>query len=313
MERRSDGPGERATVAVVGSLNLDIVVPVPRHPAPGETVLGGDHFRNPGGKGANQAVAAARLGQPTAMVGRVGDDDAGRALLASLRANAVETSRVMVTRGVPTGIALISVDERGENAIVVSPGANLRVSADDVEAAGELLRAAAVTLLQLEIPMEAVLAAARAAEGTVVLNPAPAPTQPLPDELLAEVDVLVPNLNELASLAGAPVPAGVEETALLAAQIRSPRSVVVTLGSDGALVIEEGRTTHVPAVAVEPVDTTAAGDAFCGALADALARGLLLEEGARWAVRAAAVACTRAGAQASLPSRAEVEALASGA
>jgi ribokinase len=258
-------------------------------------------------------VAAARLGQPTAMVGRVGDDDAGRALLASLRANAVETSRVMVTRGVPTGIALISVDERGENAIVVSPGANLRVSADDVEAAGELLRAAAVTLLQLEIPMEAVLAAARAAEGTVVLNPAPAPTQPLPDELLAEVDVLVPNLNELASLAGAPVPAGVEETALLAAQIRSPRSVVVTLGSDGALVIEEGRTTHVPAVAVEPVDTTAAGDAFCGALADALARGLLLEEGARWAVRAAAVACTRAGAQASLPSRAEVEALASGA
>jgi ribokinase len=295
-------------VAVVGSLNLDMVVPVPRHPSPGETVLGGDVFRNPGGKGANQAVAAARLGQPTAMIGRVGRDQEGATLIEALEAAEVDASRVVRTPGAATGMALITVDQRGENAIVVSPGANSRVTPQDVDSAQEILGSARVLLLQLEIPLEAVAAAARAASGTIVLNPAPA--RPLPRSLLESVDVLVPNRSELAVLAGAAAePVDDDQVAQLAARIHGPKAMVVTLGAAGALVVEGGRTDRVPAIPVEPVDTTAAGDAFCGALADALVRGQPLGEAARWAVRAAAVACTRAGAQASLPSRDEIDRL----
>ena len=293
-------------VAVVGSLNLDLVVRVARLPGPGETVTGDDVFRNPGGKGANQAVAAARLGRRVAMVGRVGDDDAGRELLGSLEADAVDTSQVRVVAGVPSGIALITVSEDGENQIVVSPGANARLTPDDVGQAGAALRAAAVTLLQLEVPLEAVAAAARAAGGTVVLNPAP--VRDLPEELLAEVDVLVPNRVELAQLAGGAEPGTVAEATRLAGRLPA-RAVVVTLGADGCLVVEGGDATHVPAVAVRAVDTTAAGDAFCGGLADALAGGATLEDAARRAVRVAAAACLRPGAQASLPTPGELQAL----
>lgn len=302
-----DGPRPRASVVVVGSLNLDIVVPVPRHPAPGETVLGGNHLRNPGGKGANQAVAAARLGQRVAMVGRVGDDDAGRTLLAALRGDGVETSRVIVSEEAPTGLALITVSGDGENAIVVSPGANARVGPEDVEAAAGLLREAKATLLQLEIPLAAVAAAARAAGGMVILNPAPA--QALPTDLLEAVAVLVPNRSELALLAGAGTPRTPEAAAELALAVEGPEAIVVTLGAEGAVVVADGHARHVPAPAVEPVDTTAAGDSFCGALADALVRGADLEEAARFAVRAAALSTLRMGAQASLPSRSEVEAV----
>jgi ribokinase len=293
-------------VAVVGSLNLDLVVRVPRLPGPGETVAGGDVFRNPGGKGANQAVAAARLGRAVAMVGCVGDDPAGRELLGSLQADGVDTAWVRVVGDVPSGAAFITVNPDGENQIVVSPGANARVTAEDVGAAGAPLRAAAVTLLQLEVPLEAVAAAAWAAGGRVVLNPAP--VQALPEGLLGEVDVLVPNRVELAQLAGAPAPGTVEEAAGLAGGLPA-RAVVVTLGADGTLVVQDGRTSHVPAVPVRPVDTTAAGDAFCGGLADALAGGATLEDAARWAVRVAAAACMREGAQASLPTPGEVKAL----
>jgi ribokinase len=293
-------------VVVVGSLNLDLVVRVDRLPGPGETVSGTDVFRNPGGKGANQAVAAARLGRGVAMVGCVGDDAAGRELLASLEADTVDTSHVRVVGGVPSGAAFITVREDGENHIVLSPGANARLSPEDVAAAGAVLRAAPVTLLQLEVPPGAVAAAVAAAGGTVVLNPAP--VRALPDELLGEVDVLVPNRVELAQLAGAPVPAAVEEAAGLAGRLPA-RAVVVTLGADGALVVERGGASHVPAVPVRAVDTTAAGDAFCGGLADALAGGAGLQDATRWAVRVAAAACTREGAQASLPTRDEVRAL----
>jgi ribokinase len=295
-------------VAVVGSLNLDLVVRVPRLPGPGETVTGDDLFRNPGGKGANQAVAAARLGRRVAMVGCVGDDDAGRELLGSLEAGAVDTSRVRVVAGVPSGTALITVGEDGENQIVVSPGANARLAPDDVAAAGAALGGAAVTLLQLEVPLEAVTAAARAAGGKVVLNPAP--VRSLPDGLLERVDVLVdvlvPNRVELAQLAAGPVPETVEEAARLAGRL-PVGAVVVTLGADGALVVEGGEARHVPAVPVRAVDTTAAGDAFCGGLADALAAGAALGDAARRAVRVAAAACLRPGAQASLPTPAELE------
>jgi ribokinase len=294
-------------IAVVGSLNLDQVVRVPRLPGPGETVSGDDVFRNPGGKGANQAVAAARLGRGVAMVGCVGDDEAGRELLASLEADGVDQSRVRVVDGVPTGTAFITVgEEDGENQIVVSPGANARLAPDDVATAGTALAAAAVTLLQLEVPLETVAAAARTAGGTVVLNPAP--VRALPAALLGEVDVLVPNRVELAQLAAGRVPATVEEAAELAGRLPA-RAVVVTLGADGALVVEHGRARHVPAVPVRPVDTTAAGDAFCGGLADALAAGATLEDAGRRAVRVAAAACLRQGAQASLPTPADLRAL----
>jgi ribokinase len=299
---REGGPA----VAVVGSLNLDLMVRVARLPGPGETVTGDDLFRNPGGKGANQAVAAARLGRRVAMVGCVGGDAAGRELLRSLSGAGVDTGRVRVVDGVPSGTAFITVGEDGENQIVVSPGANARLTAADVEAAGAALEAASVTLLQLEIPLEAVAAAAATAGGRVVLNPAP--VRDLPDDLLAKVGVLVPNRVELAQLAGARPPSSIEEAAELAGRLPA-RAVVVTLGADGALVVEDGRVTHVPAVPVRPVDTTAAGDAFCGGLADALAGGAPLQEAARRAVRVAAAACLRPGAQASLPTPADLEAL----
>lgn len=291
-------------VVVVGSLNLDLVVPVARHPAPGETVLGGDPARHPGGKGANQAVAAARLGRRVAMIGCVGDDDAGRVLTGALHENGVDTAGVRVVDGVPTGLALITVDERAENMIVVSPGANARLSVGDVAAAGTIAESA-VVLLQLEVPDEAVTAAAQAAHGIVVLNPAPA--RPLPAALLARADVLVPNRTELALLAHGEESADLDGVAALARALDGPSAVVVTLGADGALVVDGDSVAHVPAVPVTPVDTTAAGDAFCGALADALAGGGDLVEAARWAACVAAVAVTRHGAQPSLPRRDEVE------
>ncbi len=287
-------------VVVVGSANLDIVVPVPHHVTPGETVLGGDHRLVPGGKGANQAVAAARLGRRTAFVGRVGDDDAGRTLRRSLDDAGVDTTALAVSDG-PSGIALITVTADGENAIVVSPGANGTLTPADIEAAATAVADAAVVLLQLEVPLPAVLAAARAATGTVVLNPAPAPGTPLPAELLAEVDVLVPNEGELEVLLAA-VPPGPDPAARLGVPV-----VVTTLGPRGARVQVAGRApVDVPAPAVVPVDTTAAGDAFCAALADALCRGLGLDAAARWAVRVGAATTLAPGAQPSLPTPADV-------
>jgi ribokinase len=294
------------TVAVVGSLNLDLVVGVERHPAPGETVIGGAAQRHPGGKGANQAVAAARLGQVVELVGRVGRDEAGRVLLDALAADGVGTRHVAVVEDVASGLALITVDRAGENVIVVAPGANALVGTADVEAAHDVVAGADVVLLGHEVGEEAVAAAAATARGRVVLNPAPART--LAPEVLAGVDVLVPNRGELALLAGAPVPEGPADAAALARRLAGPRAVVVTLGADGAVVVEGGAWHHVPAVPVDVVDTTAAGDAFCGALADALARGADVVEAARWAARAAALATTRHGAQPSLATRAEVQA-----
>lgn len=296
---------QAAAVMVVGSLNLDLVVGVPRHPRPGETVLGGDSTRGAGGKGANQAVAAARLGQSVAMVGRVGGDGAGRFLLDALTADGVEVSRVLETEGAPTGLALITVDPRGENVIVVSPGANAHVTPDDVEGVARLLERARVCLLQLEIPIESVTRTAQLAVGTVVLDPAPA--RRLPPELLAAVDLLLPNRSELGELLGETEPVALQEVAMLARRIEGPGAVVVTLGADGALIVAaDGEPLHVPAVPVTAVDTTAAGDCFSGALADSLSRGERLEDAVRWAVRAAAVSATRPGATGSLPTRAEV-------
>jgi ribokinase len=282
-------------IALVGSINLDIVVGVDRHPAPGETVLGDDRQELPGGKGANQAVAAARLGAEVAFVGRVGDDDAGRRLRDGLAAEGVDVTHVRVDADAPTGVALIAVDRAGENTIVVSSGANARVSATDVEAARDVLANAAVTLVQHEVPEDAVAAAIASAGGTVVLNPAPA------RPIVAPVDVLVPNRGELEALvgrAGAPVE--------LARGLEAARAVVVTLGSEGAVVVEGDLVERTPAPKVDAVDTTGAGDAFCGALAQALDAGADLVEAARWAVRAAAASVATPGAQGGLPRRADV-------
>jgi ribokinase len=295
-------------ITVVGSANLDLVVDVDHVPLVGETVLGGDLRRIPGGKGANQAVAAARLGRRVAMVGRVGADEGGRILRHALETDGVDTTALITTDDAPNGVALISVDAEGDNAIVVSPGANGRVRPSDVDAAGALVSDAAIVLLQLEVPVAAVTAAAVAARGTVILNPAPAPHAPLPGELLAAVDILVPNQTELASLSGHTGAVDAAIAADLARRLPSP-VVVVTLGAEGALVVTENEVEHVAAPTVAPVDTTAAGDSFCGAMADGLVRGLDVVESVRWAVRVGAATTLRAGAQPSLPTPTEVATL----
>ena len=286
-------------IVVVGSLNLDIVVPVPRHPRPGETVLGGDHARHPGGKGANQAVAAARLGAEIAMLGRVGDDDAGRLLLGALEEAGVATDDVLVTGDAPSGIALITVDDEAENAIVVSPGANARLDPSDVEAAAELIEGAGIVLLQLEVSLPSVERVAELARGTVILNPAPAVE--LPGSLLERIDVLVPNRGELAFLSGG------DHDVESSAQELEARHVVVTLGAEGVLVVSGHSVEPIPGHSVEAVDTTAAGDCFCGALAAGLEEGLDLVVAARRANAAAALSTTRRGAQPSLPTRDELD------
>jgi ribokinase len=290
---------------VVGSANADLVIHVDRRPAAGETVLGSDLATHPGGKGANQAVAAARLGARTALLARVGDDAHGRLLTGSLRSAGVDTTGVL-TGDAPTGVALITVDPSGDNSIVVSPGANARLTAADVTGARELLAAARVVSLQLEIPLESVAAAVATATeaGTrVVLNPSPPAA--LPREVLAGCDPLVVNEHEARFLLGAG--AGDTPEAWAAGLLAlGPRSVVVTLGAGGALVATAGGTVHVPSPRVEAVDTTGAGDSFTGALSWRLGAGDDLETAVRFAVRVGAVAVTKPGAQESFPTLEEV-------
>ncbi|MEU8823222.1 ribokinase [Streptomyces sp. NPDC048636] len=297
---------------VVGSANADLVIGVERRPGPGETVLGSDLAVHPGGKGANQAVAAARLGARTALLARVGDDGHGRLLLDSLRTAGADTSGVL-TGGAPTGVALITVDPSGDNSIVVSPGANARLTPEDVRAAAPLLASARVVSLQLEIPLETVAEVVRAAAGAdgrpgprVVLNPSPA--APLPGEVLAVCDPLVVNEHEARFLLGDDPAGGSAEPEEWAAALlaRGPRSVVVTLGAQGALVADGGPAVRVPSLPVEAVDTTGAGDAFTGALGWRLGVGDDLETAVRYAVRVGAAAVTRAGAQQSFPTAEDV-------
>lgn len=293
-------------VVVVGSANVDLVVDVPRHPGGGETVLGGELRRTPGGKGANQAVGAARAGgADTTFVGALGHDESAELLLASLAGAGVRTD-VVERVEVPTGTALITVSPDGENAIVVAPGANAHVRLGTAQVGA--VAAADVVLAQLEIPLDTVLAAARARrEGALfVLNAAP--SRPLPDELWERLDVLVVNEHEAADLAGhdATTP-----EALAAALLERVPAVVVTLGGQGSLVARRAAPgVRVPAARVAVVDTTGAGDAYCGVLAAALARGGDLLDAARLAGAAGALAVTRPGAQDAVPAAADVAALA---
>ncbi|WP_030983411.1 ribokinase [Streptomyces sp. NRRL WC-3744] len=293
---------------VVGSANADLVIGVERRPAAGETVLGGDLAVHPGGKGANQAVAAARLGAATALLARVGDDGHGRLLLDSLRTAGVDTVGVLVG-GAPTGVALITVDPSGDNSIVVSPGANSRLLPADVRAAANVLHASRVVSAQLEIPLETVVEVVRtlAPGSRFVLNPSP--PRELPTEVLAACDPLILNEHEARVVLGDACASDDPEDWARLLLARGPRSVVVTLGAEGALVADGSGVTRVPSVKVDAVDTTGAGDAFTAALAWKLGSGADLADAAAYAARVGAAAVTRRGAQESYPTAGEVEAL----
>ena len=296
-----------ADIIVVGSLNTDLVVQAPRFPGPGETISGEDLQIIPGGKGANQAVAAARQGLSVAMAGRVGNDSFGPELIENLKRNNVDVSHVQIDPSSATGTAIIVVAEGGQNSIVLSPGGNGRVSAEDL--ARVPFSEHKLLLLQLEIPVETVLEAARRARESglrVLLNPAPA--RSLPDELLSLPDFIVPNESELSLLSGLPVndiPSA--EAAARSLLERGIRNVIVTLGAKGALIVNGEITKHIPPFQVEVVDTTAAGDAFIGGFASSLLENRSLEEAVRYGCACGALAATKFGAQPSLPTRAEVE------
>lgn len=287
---------------VVGSINVDLVVRAPRLPAPAETVTGGSFEQHHGGKGANQAVAAARLGAAVTFVGAVGEDEFGRAALADLEREGIDVARVSRLGDAHTGVALIVVDERGENQIAVASGANASVTAQLVESAMESLDLApgGVLLANFEIADEAVLAAARrAAENGmhVIINPAPA--RELPMELLRTAPILVPNQAEAEALTGEHEPS----SAARALAARTAATVIVTLGAAGAIVVGPGGIERLPAQFAEVVDTTGAGDTFCGALAAELAGGTALIDAARIAVRAASMSVTAPGARGAMPTR----------
>jgi ribokinase len=297
-------------VVVIGSLNMDLVVRVPHLPAPGETLAAHRFAHVAGGKGGNQAVAAARLGARVAMIGRVGADGNGAALRAGLAAEGIDCRALAVSATSPTGVALISVDDEGRNSIVIVAGSNGELTPQDIAAQEPLLAAADVLVCQLETPsatVRAALAAGRRLGKTVILNPAPA-AGPLPADWLPLVDFLIPNEIEAAALTGLPIgsPAQASEAALMLRR-QGARNVLVTLGAAGVMAALEAGATHFEAPRVTAVDTTAAGDTFIGALAAQLARGEQVGAAIRFAGRAAALSVTRPGAQPSIPTLAELD------
>lgn len=300
-------------IVVIGSTNTDMVVKASHLPAVGETVLGGEFLMNAGGKGANQAVAAARYGNRVVFVAKTGNDLFGERVRSSLREDDIVTDYVSIDPLHPSGVALITIDARAENCIVVASGANMYLSTADVDAAREEISAADVVLMQLESPIETVTYAARmAAEAgvKVVLNPAPAPDEPLPEELMRSLYLITPNRSEASRLSGIEVKD--MESAREAAKAildRGPQSVIITLGGDGSLVYDGQEFTFIEATKVEAVDTTAAGDTFNGVLATMVAEGRNLIDAAREASLAAAISVTRMGAQPAAPTRAEVAAM----
>ena len=301
-----------ARIVVLGGVNMDLVLHTERLPRPGETVEAQSFDTTPGGKGGNQAVAAARaLGEPgaVAMVGRVGDDAYGEQLVAYLDEAGVDTSRVRRVVGASSGLAIIAIDGEGENTVTAVYGANGSVGAEEADSVAELVQGAAILLVQQETPLEptrAAMQAARTSGALVILDPAPA--RVLPKGFLRHASIITPNQTEAEALSGIPA-GGVESARRAAATIRERHAVdtvIVTLGGDGALVCGPRTEVHVPAFHVKAVASVAAGDAFNGALAAALAEGQPLEAAARFAAAAGALCVTRDGAAASMPFREEI-------
>jgi ribokinase len=300
---------KKPRIVVVGSSNTDMVVKIPHLPSPGETVLGGEFRMVAGGKGANQAVAAARLGAKVLFITRLGMDLFGDNTLRNFESEGIDTRFIVRDPDFPSGVALILVDDEGENMIAVAPGANSKLSPSDVEVAEEEISLYSVMVLQLEIPLETVISAARMARQKglkVILNPAPACLRGLPPELLKEVDILVPNESEARALLGLKADVIDESWAPQLLEL-GPKAVVVTLGARGSLVVTYERVWNVPAPRVKAVDSTAAGDAFTGALAVAIAEGQELGASVEFANKVAAISVTRMGAQSSLPTADEVK------
>jgi ribokinase len=297
----SSKPGR---ILVVGSLNMDMVVRVHHHPQAGETVVGDKFSHYPGGKGANQAVAAARLGGTVGMIGKVGTDRFGDELIRSVAGDGVDAGLILRDDTSPTGVAMITVDDDGENTIVVASGANAHLEPEDISRSESAFRGVKVLLVQLECSLSTVERAmdiAREHGARVILDPAPA--QLLDADLLKKVDYLTPNRTELALLSGQEsIDAGIEVLKRHGAQ-----DVIVTLGSNGATIFGDQGMVHVPAYRVPAVDTTAAGDAFAGALAVALMRSMPIEEAVKWGNAAGALSVMKAGAQPSLPTIDELD------
>ncbi|AMB59978.1 ribokinase [Microterricola viridarii] len=300
-------PKQETEIVVVGSANIDLVATVESRPQPGETVHALGYAEFLGGKGSNQAIAAARLGRQVAFVGLVGNDPEAQTVRGALANEGIDLQHLASVKSFSTGRAIIIVDSAAENSIVVVGGANAQLGTEHIAAAAELIENAPIVVAQLEIPIETVTEVARMAKGTFVLNPAPA--QPLPAALLDAVDILVVNETEYESVSGCTFP---EDRELLAEQLRTqslPAAVVITLGGQGALVWDSTTLSHISTPRVQVVDTTGAGDTFIGALVDALSRGENLTSAAHWAVHAASLSVGALGATVGMPRRQEVAAL----
>ena len=291
----------RPKIVVIGSCNTDMVVKANRLPVPGETILGGTFYMNPGGKGANQAIAAARLGSEVTFISKIGYDLFGLQALEIYRSEKINTEFIFTDQKSPSGVALISVDSFGENSIIVAPGASRSLSIEDINKAEEKIKESDIILMQLEVPIETVEYAATIAYKygkKVILNPAPAST--LSNSFLKNVHTILPNRIEAEMLSG------IKVIAAKAIGEKGIENVVITLGKDGAYVKEKDTYTMVPAKEVETIDTTGAGDVFCGAFSVYLSKGYSLAESVRFANAAAAIAVTRIGAQSAIPYKREV-------
>ncbi len=297
-------------VLVVGSSNTDLVVRADRLPRPGQTVLGGDLMRFPGGKGANQAVAAARAGAQVVFIGAFGGDDFGRDRSADLRRDGICLRFSKRLRDVSSGVALIVLGEKAENLIAVAPGANARLRPEDIRRAAPAFRGAEVVLMQCEVPLDSLVEAAymgSKAGAKVILNPAPCPKDGLPMDLVGAADILVPNETEFEILAGMPAMKVLEKNLSIMPRRLLGKTIIVTMGARGALAMTpDGRVSASAPPRVKAVDTVGAGDCFCGALAAALADGSDLEYALRFATAAAAISVTKQGAQTSMPRRREI-------
>ena len=298
--------GESNRVVVIGSANIDLVSSVASLPVPGETVLGNSFIKTPGGKGANQAVAASKLGGEVSFVGCIGSDQEGEILRSSLKNANVNCDFLISRPEVSTGNAMIGVDAEGNNSIIVNSGANSALTQEDIVAAKEIVESAQIVLMQLEISTKCLEVAVEIASGIKILNPAP--VVDISKKLLEKIDVLIPNRIELARLSNKESFENLDELEA-AAKGLGIQTVIVTLGSAGALLVSDKQTELISSPAVESVDTTGAGDAFCGSMAESLSRGLSFLESVEYSVTAGALSTTTYGAQISMPTRSEVDSL----